>query len=403
MNSEARLITAVCEHKDIAPVLSSDIDDMFTTHKDVWQGVKDYYFKYQSVPDVSTMEQHFGDFERAEAPEATKYYVDEVKNDYINEQMAALLEKAVKNHGKIAGKRLVEGVLSRVATLAKDTDVIRDINLTNYEEAKEHYERKRELAVERGGSIGIQTGFKVMDTMYPTGLAGGHLIVLIGWSGHGKSWMGTLMACRAWSQGYKPMIVSLEMSPEEVRDRAYTIMGSGEFLHSNFSRGMVDVDRFERWAGKNMTEQNDFVIVSSEGHGAVTPSTVQQKIDQHRPDIVILDYQQLFDSDSRGDNEVVSNRKISREFKRLAVRNDIPVVNLTQATFSDPDDTLEPPRIEQVAWSKGIQQDADLALAVHKYMDSDVWSVIARKTRHGEQFEFALEWSLNDGLIKESI
>lgn len=403
MNSEARLITAVCEHKDIAPVLEADVDDMFVTHIDVWKGLKDYYFKYQAVPDVSTLERQFGDFERAEAPESSKVYVDELENDFINDQLASILEGAVKNHGKIAGKQLVEGLISRTVKLARETDVIRDLNLTDYTAAQDHYERKRKLAVERGGSIGIQSGFKVMDTMYPTGLAGGHLIVLIGWSGHGKSWMGTLLACRAWAQGYKPMIVSLEMSPEEVRDRAYTIMGSGEFLHSNFSRGMVDVDRFERWAGKEMTERNDFVIVSSEGHGSVTPSTVQQKIDQHRPDLVILDYQQLFDSDSKGDNEVVSNRKISREFKRLAVRNDIPVVNLTQATFSDPDETLEPPRIEQVAWSKGIQQDADLALAVHKYDDSDVWSIIARKTRHGEAFEFALEWALNEGIIKESI
>jgi len=404
MNSEARLITAICEHKDIAPVLEADIDTMFDTHADVWEGLKQYYFQYSAVPDIDTLERKFGEFERADAPESTKVYVDELKNDYVNDQMAVLLQKAVKNHGKIAGKDLVQKVLDKVSTLARDTDVIRDLNLTDYKEAKDHYQAKRDLAIERGGSIGIQSGFKTMDTMYPTGFAGGHLIVVIGWSGHGKSWFGTLAACRAWAQGYKPMIVSLEMSPEEVRDRAYTILGDGEFQHSNFSRGMVGIDQFERWGAKMMDDDaNDFVVVSSEGHGAVTPSTVQQKIDQHRPDIVILDYQQLFDSDSKGDNEVVSNRKISREFKRLAVRNDIPVLNLTQATFDDPDDTLEPPRIEQVAWSKGIQQDADLALAVHKYENSDLWSIIARKTRHGEDFEFALEWSLNNGIVKESV
>jgi replicative DNA helicase len=403
MNAEARLISSVCEQKDIATVLAADIDDMLVSHRDVWEGVKQYYFTYQSVPDIEVVEHKFSDFERAEVKADTRFYVDEVKNEYINTELAGILEGAVRRHGRDAGKDLVEKLLKKVSVLAKDADVIRDLNLTDADAAHRHFEEKRKRAVERGGAVGIQSGFKVMDSMYPTGMAGGHNIVLIGWSGHGKSWFGTLLACRAWAQGYKPMIVSLEMSPEEVRDRAYTIMGSGEFRHSDFARGMVNVDRFDRWAGSNLTDKQDFVVVSSEGHGKVTPSTVQTKIDQHRPDLLILDYQQLFDSDENEGNETVRNRRISRDFKRLATRNDIPVVNLTQATFSDPDDTLEPPRIEQVAWSKGIQQDADLALAVHKFTDSDIWSIIARKNRHGEEFTFALDWALNDGLIKESI
>jgi replicative DNA helicase len=403
MNAEARLITAICEQKAIAPALAAGIDDMFVTHRDVWEKVKNHYFEYQSVPTLDTLVRDCADFEPTPAPDEPKYYIDEMRNSFVNAQLESIIKGAVKNHGVVPGKQLVEGLLRRVSGLAKEADLIRDLNLTDIDNAAAYYERKRQRAIERGGAVGIMTGFKTMDALYPTGLAGGHLAVIIGWSGHGKSWFGTLLACRAWAQGYKPMIVSLEMSPEEVRDRAYTIMGDGTFQHSNFARGMVNLDGFDRWASKSLSGQSDFVVVSSEGAGSVTPSTVQTKIDQHRPDLVILDYQQLFDSDEGGQSEVVSNRKISREFKRMAVRNDIPVVNLSQATFSDPKDTEEPPRIEQVAWSKGIQQDADLALAVHKYSDSDVWSIIARKNRHGEEFQFGLDWSLNDGVMKESI
>lgn len=404
MNAEARLITAVCENGDIAPVLSAGVDDMFNTHKDVWDGVKEYYFQYHRTPDIKDIEAKFKDFEREDVSDNTQYYVDQLQENYVNDRMRNIIEQAAKKHGKMNAKELAEKVLKSVSRLAKETDIIRDLDLTDVESAHDHFEAKRERAVQNHGAIGIQSGFDVMDTMYPTGFAPGHLAVVIGWSGHGKSWFGTLMACRAWAKGYKPMIVSLEMSPEEVRDRAYTIMGSGEFRHSDFARGMVDVDRFDKWANKNLTGGvNDFVVISNEGTGRITPSTVQTKIDQHRPDIVILDYQQLFDSDENEGNETVRNRRISRDFKLMAVKNSIPVVNLTQATFSDPDDTNEPPRIEQVAWSKGIQQDADIALAVHKYSDSDVWSIIARKNRHGEEFMFGLEWDLNSGIITESI
>jgi replicative DNA helicase len=403
MNSEARLINAVCLNKDIASVIAADIDEMFVTHSDVWKGLKDYYFKYQSVPDPAVLTGKFSDFEVVEVQAETAYYVDELRNDYINGKLAQIIQSSALDHGSVSGSELVQKMLRHISALARDADVIRDLDLTDYEQAKDFYEKKRQRSIEMGGAPGIQTGFKVMDAMYPTGLAGGHLIVLIGWSGHGKSWMATLMAVRAWAAGYKPMIISLEMSPEEVRDRAYTIMGTGEFRHSDFARGSISVDRFDRWATNSLAEKHGFVVVSSEGAGRVTPSTVQTKIDQHRPDIVILDYQQLFDSDENEGNEVVRNRRISRDFKRIAVRNDIPVINLTQATFDDPKQTSEPPRIEQVAWSKGIQQDADLALAVHKYEDSDVWAVIARKNRHGEEFEFSLNWTVNDGMIQEVV
>lgn len=376
---------------------------MFYTHADVWQGVKDYYFEYGQVPDIGVIADKFKDFDAEPVTGLTDFYLDELQNDFLNDRMETIIERAAQNHGKLPAKKLIEKLLRSTSTLAKDANVIRDISLTDVEDASKHFAAKRERALENDGAIGIPTGFKVMDTFYPTGMAGGHLIVVIGWSGHGKSWFANLMACRAWMEGYKPMVVSLEMSPEEVRDRVYTIMGSGVFRHSDFARGMVNVDSFERWAGKNLVDKNDFIVVASEGYGKVTPATVQTKIDQHRPDIVFLDYQQLFDSDDGEGNETVRNRRISREFKRLASRNDIPVVNLTQATFDDPSDTDEPPRIEQVAWSKGIQQDADLALSVHKYTDSDTWSIIARKNRHGEEFAFGLDWQLNDGIMSEVV
>lgn len=401
INAEAKLIAAVCKNKDIASVLAADVDDMFTTHADVWEGVKDYYYKHSTVPDLGVIAEKYGEFDAEEVTGVTEHYLEELRNVYLNDRLEGIIEKAAKNHGKLEPKRLIQGILKSTTNLAKDANVVRDITLTDTEDARNHFQKKRERAIANDGAIGIPTGFKVMDTMYPTGMAGGHMIVVIGWSGHGKSWFATLMACRAWINGYKPMIVSLEMSPEEVRDRAYTIMGSGEFRHSDFARGMVNIDSFDRWASKNLQDMNDFIVVSSEGYGKVTPATVQTKINQHNPDIVFLDYQQLFDSDDGEGNETVRNRRISREFKRLASRNDIPVVNLTQATFDDPKDTDEPPRIEQVAWSKGIQQDADLALSVHKYADSDTWSIIARKNRHGEEFAFGLDWNLNEGILSE--
>jgi replicative DNA helicase len=147
------------------------------------------------------------------------------------------------------------------------------------------------------------------------------------------------------------MIVSLEMSPENMRDRIYTMLGSGIFRASDFSRGSVNLDDFNHWANKKFVDKRGFILVSNEGMGDVTPQTVQGKIDQHRPDLVILDYHQLFNDTKKSNSEVERNRNISREFKLLAVRNNIPVIDITAATADDVSDHNNPPMLNQVAWS----------------------------------------------------
>ena len=45
MNTEATLISAVCKNKDISTLLADNVDDLFTSHKDIWEGLKSYYYK----------------------------------------------------------------------------------------------------------------------------------------------------------------------------------------------------------------------------------------------------------------------------------------------------------------------------------------------------------------------
>ena len=68
MNTESAVITAVCNNKDISVVMADNIDDVFVSHKDVWEGLKSYYLKFKAVPDVSVLQERFKDFE----PESIK-------------------------------------------------------------------------------------------------------------------------------------------------------------------------------------------------------------------------------------------------------------------------------------------------------------------------------------------
>jgi replicative DNA helicase len=94
-------------------------------------------------------------------------------------------------------------------------------------------------------------------------------------------------------------------------------------------------------------------------------------------------------------------RNMSKEYKRLAVAKQIPIILISSATPDSSAASDEPPMIEQVAWSKQLAYDADLAFAVHKHDDSNLIQVACRKNRNGPLFSGFLNWDIDNGIIKE--
>ena len=400
MNTEAELISAVCKNKDISTLLADNADDLFTSHKDIWEGLKSYYYKFRAVPEVGILQDKFKDFEPVQTKAETGYYLDKLKNEFVSARLKTIMLQAGSSLKEDAPSRVLGVMQSQLATLSRYTNNVRDVDVTDIESAERHYQSVKDRSTVMGGSPGILTGFEAIDKAYPTGMAPGHLIVAIGWPGRGKTWFTSYLACKAWEQGFKPMIVSLEMAPENMRDRIYTMLGSGLFRASDLSKGDINLDDFRSWATKTTEGKNSFVLVSNEGTAEVTPSTIQGKIDQHKPDLVILDYHQLFNDNKRSNSEVERNRNISRDFKLLAVTNNIPIIDITAATADDISDQDEPPMMSQVAWSKAIEYDADMAIAIHKHANTDMIEVVSRKNRHGQDFRFFLDWDINRGIIK---
>ena len=402
MNTEATLISAVCKNKDISTLLAGNVDELFTSHRDIWEGLKSYYYKFKAVPEAGILLEKFKDFEiDTDVKAQTGYYLDKLKNEYLSNRLKNIIIKGGSMLKEDAASRVLSEMQAQLASLSKFTSNVRDLDVTDIDAASRHFEAVKVRSAEMGGSPGIKTGFEAIDLAYPTGMAPGHLIVAIGWPGRGKTWFTSYLACKAWEQGFKPMIVSLEMSPENMRDRIYTMLGSGLFKASELSTGDINIDDFRSWSNKKFENKNGFVLVSNEGMAEVTPATIQGKIDQHKPDLVILDYHQLFSDNKKSMGATERNMNISREFKMLAMTNNIPVIDITAATMDDVSDQDNPPMLSQVAWSKAIEYDADMAIAIHKYTGTQMIEVVSRKNRHGQEFGMYLDWDINRGIVKE--
>jgi replicative DNA helicase len=401
MNTESELISAVCKNKDISTLLADNIDEVFTSHRDIWDSLKAYYYKFKAVPEVGVLMERFKDFDPVETKAETGYYLDKLKNEYLTARLKNIILQSGASLKEDAAARVIGEMQVKLSQLSKFTSNVRDVDVTDIDAAERHFLAVKERSAAMGGSPGILTGFEAIDKAYPTGMAPGHLIVAIGWPGRGKTWFTSYLACKAWEQGFKPMIISLEMSPEDMRNRIYTMMGSGLFRASDFAKGDVNVDNLRSWGNKKFENKNGFILVSNEGMGEVNANTGQAKIDQHKPDLVILDYHQLFSDNKKSSGATERNMNVSREFKMLAMTNNIPVIDITAATMDDIADQDNPPMLSQVAWSKAIEYDADMAIAIHKYTNTNMIEVVSRKNRHGQEFNMFLDWDINRGVIKE--
>lgn len=398
---EAEVIAAVCANKDIHVVISED-RELFGIYGDAFDYIKEYYLNYRTTPDAQMLEKKFNELDLPETTAPTKYYLEELKENFLGSQLRIVNDKLAAALDKGNSKKaLLEKVQEEIAKLGRYTMVGQDLNVTDLDAAEEHYEAIRKIAADNGGTPGISTGFKSIDSSYTTGMAAGHFIVVMGYTGRAKTWFSELLAMKAWEQKKKPMIISLEMTPEEQMERIHGLMGSGMWKMSDLARGDVNLDDFREWGKKKFRDGVDFVVPSLEGISELTPNHIQAKIDTHKPDIVIVDYLQLMKDNAKTQSMTPRMLNLSRELKMLATANGIPIVALTAVTDEDGDKRDGPPVLSQISWSSGIEYDANLAIAIHRVDDTNMVQAVGRKNRHGDLFNFHFEVDFNAGIWEE--
>lgn len=406
MNSEARLLSAIMNKADMAPVInSSNVDVLFTSYGDVWQYFKEYYYKNRAIIPLAIVKEEFPDFIHVEETAGTvKHYLDQLRDEYTTNSLERIAKGVSKDLGGKSNVDIIKQINKMMSEINKATGGIKDLDITDTEKSSEHYTEMKRKMDENGGVLGIRSGFDSIDEGYPTGWAAGQFIMIMSRTNQGKSWLALDLAINAWLQGKKVLFISLEMSPQSVRDRAYTFMSKGEFKISDLSRAQIDIEALEHWSEDNLKSDQSFIVSSSDGMGDFSPSHLQGKIDQYGPDIVFVDYLQLM-SDNRGSQgETDRIRNASKELKALSMSNEIPVIAVVSASSNDTKEYNRPPEIYEVAYSRQAAFDADLVLSIFSKKHPDgglITEVCAKKNRNGPLFDFKVRLDIENGTITE--
>ena len=395
MSLEDKVLSAVLKDKQVHVLLQANVDPMLRTHIDIWEFIKNYYEKNQSVPPVNIVKQNFSDFDYQDDVGSSRHHLDELRADYVNDGIRNILRTAAQEIQDGKAVDALNTLVNETSNLKKATADIRDLDVSNLDDAIAYFEQVKKL--KETGSHGIYTGLAGFDNYLPAGITPGQLGVLLAYPAIGKSWMALYLAVQAWKNGKSPLIVSLEMTEAEVRNRIFAIIGQGMWSHRKLSSGDVEIDMMKKWHQKTFDGKPSIHIISNDGIGEVSPSVLRGKIDQYKPDIVFVDYLNLMTSNQRTDNEVVKMKNLSRELKLLAISEQIPIVAISSATPDDVTDMNSVPTLGQTSWSRQIAYDADWLLALGRAPNSDVLEAVFRKNRNGFLGEFMVQVDFDSG------
>ncbi|MGZ8196083.1 MAG: replicative DNA helicase, partial [Methylosarcina sp.] len=290
-------------------------------------------------------------------------------------ETAELLEQAEREVFKIAEQRQrgQGGFMSIKSLLARAVDKI-------------------EIMFAQEGSItGASTGFTELDRL-TSGLQAADLIIVAGRPSMGKTNIAMNMAENiAIKSGAPVAVFSMEMPGDALAMRMMSSLGRID--QHRVRTGKLEDDDWPRLtsAMSLLAETKLFI----DDTPALTPTEVRSRArrltrEHGQLGLIVLDYLQLMQSPSSGDNRVQQISDISRGLKALAKEMNVPVIALSQLNRNLEQRPNKRPMMSDLRESGAIEQDADLILFVYRdevynedSPDKGIAEVIIGKQRNG--------------------
>lgn len=241
---------------------------------------------------------------------------------------------------------------------------------------------------------GWQTSIPTFNQYLGNGWKPGRLFILAARPAIGKSSLAESFALEQGRSGRKVLILSQEMTSDEVADRA--VSNVCHVPHSSLATGRMSVDDWSRTS--HSLDSLDFKNVYIDDQGGLTLMDIRTKAKQIPGlSMVIVDYLQL----CAGGNDRNANRnseieQISRGLKALAKELGIVVIALSQLNRQIENRANKRPTLADLRDSGAIEQDADVVIFLWPVRDlSDGRTLVGlsvEKNRHGKRGDVALRF-----------
>lgn len=295
----------------------------------------------------------------------------------------------------------VIGELERINTIRKADDhkKIKNLLLEVYETPwQETYEQR-----------GATTGIKLLNDAI-NGLQDSEFIIIAARPSMGKTdFMLHLVKNVGW-QGYIPIVFSLEMPAEKLRDRM--IASTGRYNRNKMRNPYkyLTPKQKETWVQTlTMVNKTNVHIFDQSGQSIPEMRAKIRKIINQEPNkkpVIFIDYLTLIKPQKfYNGNAHLQVTEISRDLKNLAKDFNCPVVCLAQLNRGVENRSDKRPLMSDIRESGSVEQDADVIMFLYreKYYDKesndDTLEVIVAKARNGTTLTVNVKYNEATGEI----
>ena len=291
----------------------------------VYNYIRNHFRRYGSLPSVETIEEDTG-VSLPETPEPVDYYLDEVHNRYVYNQVReefAELRESIKE--------------TDIPRIAESANKIRRVcipfsgqqqELQTFSELVPQLQEEYQYHHELPGFSGIPTGWQFLDDE-TGGWQNGDLIYWVARPSVGKTYLLIHQARTAWMAGKSVLFVSMEMTLKQVGMRFASI-------HSSLNPDMVRKGKLSNFAKRKFDS-----ALSSMGSGRFhlfagnfkkNTDDLDILIQEIEPDVVYIDGSYLMKPSNAPyrAGRYESAAYVVDELKRIALMRNRPLVATTQ-------------------------------------------------------------------------
>ncbi|WP_256598594.1 DnaB-like helicase C-terminal domain-containing protein [Pseudomonas sp. MB-090624] len=215
-------------------------------------------------------------------------------------------------------------------------------------------------------SRGLTTGLDDLDAIL-CGLRPGHMIVVAGLPGSGKTILGLQIAQHVTTRhGHSGLVFSMEMTKEELTARGIASLGGVSLSRLDVGTTLKDDDWPRITSAVGLLGKARLFVNDQAGMTMARIRSIARQCQKREGlDVLVVDYLTLIASEG-GQNRALEVGRISTALKNLAKELGVPVIVLAQLNRGPANRPDKRPRPSDLRDSGQIEQDADAVILVHR-------------------------------------
>jgi len=266
---------------------------------------------------------------------------------------------------------------------ASELESIKSVISEYFDEVEDRSRRSEEI-------LGVPTGFIDLDRLLG-GLQPSDLLIIAGRPGQGKtSFLMSAAKNAAQMHRKKVAIFSMEMSNQQLVQR---LISQETGINSQRLRtGKLEEKEWDHFAHAVEVLGNTHIFLDDTP--AISPTQMRAKCRrlhmEYELDLIVVDYLQLMQGDTRNDNRVQEVSYISRSLKVLARELNVPVLAAAQLSRAVEQRADKRPVLSDLRESGSLEQDSDIVMFIYRpelyeedSLKKNVAEIMVSKHRNG--------------------